>query len=217
MDVLIHPKVTLKTLVICSPFILITVNHLVARFFTPFLGGWTFIPVILSMWTMCLFFIFQVEDWQSMQRWLKPTQKGWGWVLLTMAIGFLPLSLFLEHWALLAHWTIGLPFVILAVVNPWIEEFYWRGLLLDYTKSWPNWLAVLYSSALFGINHPLAFGVFSDLNSGYTVMLSTFIMGIIWGFTYQKTNSLRWIIFAHFLVDVFNMSVPAMLDMFTVG
>jgi membrane protease YdiL (CAAX protease family) len=103
-----------------------------------------------------------------------------------------------------------------ALINPWIEEFYWRGLLLDFTKNWSYWASVLYSGFLFSINHA-AFGINSKLNSGVEIVLSTLIMGIVWGFVYKKTNSLRWTILAHFLVDFLGLSVPAFLDLWEKG
>ena len=106
--------------------------------------------------------------------------------------------------------------ITLALINPWIEEFYWRGLLLNYTKDWLNWFAVLYSSALFALNHA-AFGINSELNSGFEIVVSTFIMGVVWAWVYKKTQSLRWVIFAHFLVDFLGLSVPAFLDLWEKG
>ncbi|MFT4741855.1 MAG: membrane protease YdiL (CAAX protease family) [Marivirga sp.] len=80
-------------------------------------------------------------------------------------------------------WQVSLPWILLATINPWLEEFYWRGLVMDYTKNWPNWTAVLFTSLLFALNHAV-FGVNSELNNGLTVIISTFIMGIIWGLAY---------------------------------
>jgi len=126
------------------------------------------------------------------------------------------LPLFIFHSDTLADWPIWLPWIILALINPWIEEFYWRGLLLDFTKSWSNWTSVLYTGSLFAINHA-AFGINSELNNGFEIIVSTLIMGIVWGFVYKKTKSLRWTIFAHFLVDFLGLSAAAFLDLWEKG
>jgi membrane protease YdiL (CAAX protease family) len=153
---------------------------------------------------------------ESIKKWLaKPTGKI-GWAFLAIVTGLIPLPLFILHYNTLSDWKVFLPWIILALINPWIEEFYWRGLLLDYTKSWSNWTSVLYSSVLFAINHA-AFGINSKLNSGFEIVLSTLIMGIVWGFVYKKTNSLRWTILAHFLVDFLGLSVSAFLDLWEKG
>ncbi|WP_394330732.1 CPBP family glutamic-type intramembrane protease [Lacinutrix jangbogonensis] len=38
------------------------------------------------------------------------------------------------HYQTLGNWYIWLPWIVLTLINPWIEEFYWRGLLFEYTK-----------------------------------------------------------------------------------
>jgi membrane protease YdiL (CAAX protease family) len=57
----------------------------------------------------------------------------------------------------------------------------------------------------------------SELNQGLTVIAVTFIMGVVWGLVYKKTFSLRWVIFAHFLIDIFNLSAASFLDLYDKG
>ncbi|MBD3903325.1 CPBP family intramembrane metalloprotease [Chryseobacterium sp. C-2] len=106
-----------------------------------------------------------------------------------------------------------MPWILIALINPWMEEFYWRGLLTDHTKKWNGLFSILFSSILFSLNH-LVFGIHSELFRGYEVLLSTFVMGMVWAITYKKTNSLRWVILSHFLVDFLNLSVPSFLDLY---
>lgn len=205
-----------KRIVILSPFLIIGVNLGAAYAFGHFIGKWAFIPMIAIGWMLWLFLILKFGGTTSIKSWLqKSTGKTWR-SFLAVFVGFIPLPLFLGHSDTLSEWTVWLPWITLALINPWIEEFYWRGLLLDYTKNWSNWIAVLYSSLLFSLNH-IAFGINSKLNSGFEILISTLIMGIVWGFVYQKTKSLRWIIFAHFLVDFFGLSASAFLDLFEKG
>ena len=200
-------------IIILSPFIIIAVNLLVAYVFGQAIGKWAFIPMILMGWLTWSFFILKYAGFESIKTWLqKPRGTGW-WILAAILVGSLPLPLFLFHSSTLADWTIWLPWALIALINPWIEEFYWRGLLLDHTKNWSNGAAILYSSALFAINHA-AFGINSELNSGYHVVLSTLIMGVIWAVIYMKTKSLRWAILSHFLVDFFNLSAASFLDLY---
>ncbi|WP_433896373.1 CPBP family glutamic-type intramembrane protease [Sphingobacterium mizutaii] len=85
----------------------------------------------------------------------------------------------------MADWTIWLPWILLALINPFLEEFYWRGLLMDSTKTWNRALAILFTSVVFSVNHGV-FGINSELFRGYEVIFSTFIMGLIWAITYKK-------------------------------
>jgi membrane protease YdiL (CAAX protease family) len=207
---------TNKRIVILSPFLIISVNFGIAYVFGHLIGKWAFIPMISTGWILWLFFILKFGGTDSIKKWVsKPSRKKW-WALLAVLVGLVPLPLFIFHSNTLSDWTIWLPWITLALINPWIEEFYWRGLLLDFTNNWSNWTSVLYSSFLFAINHA-AFGINSELNSGFEIVLSTLIMGIVWGFVYKKTRSLRWTIFAHFLVDFFGLSAPAFLDLWTKG
>ncbi len=203
-------------IVIASPFLIIAVNLGVALFFGSRIGKWAFIPIILIEWSLFLFFIYNFTDKEKRKSWLQKATGVFRWNLLALFMGFLPLPLFLMHYATLSIWTVWLPWILLALINPWIEEFYWRGLLLDYTKSRSSWGGIIFSSSLFAMNHAV-FGVNSELNRGWEIVLSTFIMGLVWALVYKKTKSLRWIIFAHFLVDFFNLSAASFLDLYKKG
>ena len=208
---------TKKRLIILSPVVIIGVDHLVARVAGHFWGAWAFVPVVLVAWCMSVFFIFWGGGFPSIRKWLKKPEGSFGWAILALSVSLVTLPMFLLHWRLLAPWFIWLPWILIALINPWIEEFYWRGLLLDHTNRWPGWLAIVFSSAVFAINHPMAFGVNSVLNRGGTILVSTFIMGLIWAVVYRKTRSLWWPILGHFLTDLFCLSVPAFLNLFHAG
>lgn len=209
-------NLTKKNIVLASPFLIIAINFGVAYLFGKFIGKWAFIPIILIEWCLFLYFIFQYAGKESIEKWLKKPKGSSGWNILALFIGLLPLPLFLLYYETLGTWKIWLPWILLALINPWIEEFYWRGLLLNYTKNWSNWTAIFFTSTVFALNHAV-FGVNSELNRGLTIIISTFIMGLIWGLVYKKTNSLRWIILAHFLVDFFNLSAASFLDLYEKG
>lgn len=209
-------KLTKKEIVVASPFLIIAVNFGIAFLFGSIIGKWAFIPVILIEWTLFLFFIFKFTEKTTRKNWLQKSKGSFGWNLFAVFIGLLPLPLFLLHYETLNIWQVWLPWILLALINPWLEEFYWRGLLLEYTKNWSNWIAILFTSSLFALNHAV-FGVNSVLNSGITVIISTLIMGVVWALVYKKTNSLRWIILAHFLVDFLNLSAASFLDLYEKG
>jgi len=209
-------NLTKKQIVLASPFLVIAINFGIAFLFGNIIGKWAFIPIILIEWCLFLLFILRYTEKETRKKWLQKSKGSFGWNILALFIGILPLPLFLMHYETLDIWQVWLPWILLALINPWLEEFYWRGLLLDYTKNWSNWIAIIFTSLVFALNHAV-FGVYSELNSGITVIISTLIMGIIWGLVYKKTVSLRWIILAHFLVDFFNLSAASFLDLFEKG
>lgn len=209
-------NLTKKNIVLASPFLIIAVNFGVAYSFGKIIGKWAFIPIILIEWCLFAYFILRFGGKESIKKWLGKSKGSIGWNILALLIGILPLPLFLLHYETLSTWYVWVPWILLALLNPWLEEFYWRGLLLDYTKNWSNWTAILFTSLVFALNHAV-FGVNSELNSGLTVVISTFVMGLIWGLVYKKTYSLRWVILAHFLVDLFNLSAASFLDLYEKG
>jgi uncharacterized protein len=203
-------------MVYLSPFIIITVNCLVAILFGKIIGKWAFIPIIFIEWCLFLFFIKKYSGPNQIKKWLSKPKENLGWLALSLLIGILPIPLFLQHYDLLTTWEIILPWILIAILNPFFEEFYWRGLLTDYTSKWNNWLSISIMSILFALNH-FVFAINSDLFKGLPVFISTLIMGVIWAVVYKKTKSLRWTIFSHFLVDFLNLSVPSFLDMYKQG
>ena len=209
-------NLTKKQIVLGSPFLIIAINFGIAFLFGNIIGEWAFIPIILIEWCFFLFFILKYTEKETRKKWLQKSKGSFIWNILALFIGLLPLPLFLLHYETLGIWKVWLPWLLLALINPWLEEFYWRGLLLDYVNEWSNWIAIIFTSLVFALNHSV-FGVNSELNSGITVIISTFIMGIIWGLVYKKTDSLRWIILAHFLVDFFNLSAASFLDLYEKG
>jgi len=203
-----------KHVVLASPFLIILVSFGNAHLFGQIIGKWAFIPIILIQWCLWLFFTFKYAGKEQIVQWLRKSKGAFAWNILALFTGLIPLPLFLMHYETLAVWQVWVPWILLALINPWIEEFYWRGLLLEYTQNWSKWIAVVFTSLMFAISHSV-FGVNSELNKGITVMVSTLIMGLIWAWVYKKTFSLRWVIFAHFLVDIFNLSSASFLDLYS--
>ena len=202
-----------RAVVLLSPWIIIAINFITAYVAGDLIGKWAFVPIILIEWCLFMAVVLWAGGAQTIKKWLQPPRKKRLYLILALLSGCIPLPIFLMHYELLQPLQIWLPWLILALVNPWIEEFYWRGILLECTTHWRFWQAALFSSFLFALNH-LVFGVNSELNQGLTVFASTFVMGLIWAFIFKKTGSLRWVILAHFLVDVFNLSVPSFLDLY---
>lgn len=207
-------NVTRQRIILLSPLGIIAIGHLTARLAGIFLGVWAWLPLQLTLWSMFAGLIAWGGGREAIQRWLRPPQGAWGWSALAVMVGMLPLQLFLQNWKLFDSFGLVLLSLPLIVINPFLEEGYWRGLLLDQTQAWPGWLGILYSSFFFAIDHPLTFGVFSIANRHPATTISTFIMGAAWAIVYKKTGSLRWLIFGHLLVDMFNLSVLALLNIF---
>ena len=201
-----------QRLVLLSPLVIIGVGHLTARLAGGVVGIWAWLPMIVVVWGMFGFMIAWGGGGEAVRRWLQVPQGGWGWTVLAIVVGLIPAGVFILGCKLFPSAWIVLAWLLFALINPLLEEGYWRGLLLDNTTNWPGWLGLLYSSFFFAINHPLTVGVYSIANRHPAVFISTFIMGVAWAVVYRKTHSLRWTILAHMLADLLNLSILAFLN-----
>jgi hypothetical protein len=200
---------TRRIWILLSPFVILLAGHLTARFGMLRLGTAVWIPLSILFCALFAGLVWWGGGMPAVRRWIAPASSGPWWTFLAIAIGCVPLTVFLAGWNLFpAPWMV-FAWLLFAVVNGPLEEFYWRGLLLDATSGWPPGLGVLFTSVLFAVNHPLSHGQFSIANRHPAVLISTFAMGLIWALTYRKTRSLRWPIFAHILTDLLGLSVLA--------
>ena len=201
-----------RKLVLVSPALIIVIARITAYAGKHFLGSNAWIPTILIFWFLFAFMIFWGTRRETIRGWLQASQGSWGWALLAVSAGLIPLGIFLLNWQLFPSIWFVLGWLLFALVNPVLEEGYWRGLLLDATSNWPGWLGVLYSSFFFAINHILTLGVFSIANHHPATFVSTFIMGLTWAVVYRRTQSLRWVIFGHLVTDLLNLSVLSFVN-----
>jgi membrane protease YdiL (CAAX protease family) len=202
-----------KRLILFSPLIIIGLGHLTARVAGHWLGAWAWLPLTIVFWTTLALFIAVGGGRETVRSWLGKPRGSWGWLLLAIVVGFIPFMVFLQNWRLLAPVWIWLPWLLFALINPWLEEGYWRGLLLDAAAEWKPWLSVLYTSAVYAASHPLMWGVNSFANREWVTFASTFVMGVCWAIIYRRTGSLRYAVFSHVLVDLFNLSVAIFLNL----
>lgn len=161
--------------IIFSPFVILAIGFLIAKVTGTFLGIWAWIPIALSMWSMFVIVIAWSGGATTISQWLGKPGSSAGWSVLALAVGLIPLPLFLQNWQLFTSPGLILAWLIFALINAPLEEFYWRGTLTDVTTHWPGWASVLYSSFFFAINHPLSYGVYSSANRHPATVISTLL------------------------------------------
>lgn len=210
----IHTSKSRRWFILLSPFVIIVLGRLTAMLAGRALGLWAWVPIILVSWGLFALLIRIGGSKASLRSWAGPPRGAWGWSALALLVALIPFPLFLLHWRLLAPIWIWLPWLVFALINPFLEEGYWRGVLSDATSGWPGWISVLFSSSLFALAHPLTLGVTSIANRHPATVISTFLMGVAWAIAYRKTGSLRFPVLAHILVDLFNLSVAAFLNIY---
>ncbi|TCL57243.1 hypothetical protein EDD76_109105 [Kineothrix alysoides] len=195
-----------------TPLFIILIGLLTALLFNYYIGAWAFIPLALVYW-VALGIFAKVDKISLKGAFVKSGQHRcfnilayipcifcivafvWGLQFIT----FNPLYIILS--------------VIFVIVNPVMEELFWRQYLLEQLK-WKNWVKIIYSTILFSLSHPLMWGIFSVTIRSKVMVMPLLIMGILWGSVYLKTKTLRHCIIAHSLVDVLNLSVWVFLNIY---
>lgn len=103
-----------------------------------------------------------------------------------------------------APWALILVAIPAASINGICEELLWRGL---YVSVFPDniWLAILYPAIGFALWHLAPMQIFSDGNK-ITFVLSTFFLGLAYGWIAYKTGSAKWTAISHSLNGILALS-----------
>lgn len=201
-----------------TPVAIILLGIIVGRFFFIFMKNWAWIPVVVFYWSAVGLVIYL--DYKK--RGKKPADyfKGFRFkfsaVILSLIVGLIPLPIFLKYFYLFDTGYLIFLWILFALVNPFFEEIFWRGYMLDHSPKIPFWIKAIVSSLIFAVGHPLTWGLFSFSMLTPEMLISVFIMGIVWSFAYRKSNTLLLPYFSHFLVDLLSCSVLAFLNILPV-
>jgi len=193
-----------------SPIFLIIICSIFAFLFNKIMGEWVFIPTFILYWGLSFFVTYNLAGVSNIKNWLKKPTGNKGWLVLSIVVGFIPFTILLTnlHIITVPLFLLSIPFVLL---NPFFEELYWRGFMLDHSFS-SKTTSSIYSSIFFILSHLFIWGVFSYGNRNFFLIGSLAIMSAVWCVVRVKTKSLWWCIFSHFLVNIFNLLVFVMLN-----
>jgi membrane protease YdiL (CAAX protease family) len=102
-----------------------------------------------------------------------------------------------------------------ATINGLCEELLWRGV---YIRAFPNnvWLAIIFPAIGFLLWHLVPQQIYSDGNK-LAFVLSTFFLGLAYGFIAYQTGSAKWTAISHSLNGVLALSgmiAPSILTLF---
>lgn len=203
-----------RRLAALSPVLMIGICFLVQHAAGSLLGAWAWVPTMLVFWTLIAIAVKWLAGARAVARWLQPAQGSMFWAVLGIGVGLLSLHGFLSHWQILHDPLILAFWLAFALINPWFEEAYWRGLLMDATASWGAFLSISYSAAWFALSHPLIWGVHSTAMRQWPVILALLSVGAVWALVYRRTRSLRWTIAGHILANLLGLAVPVLLNMY---
>jgi uncharacterized protein len=196
-----------------SPFALVAVCRVAQFVAAPIGGEWASLLTMVLFWACIGGLILWMGGLDPVRRWLRPAQGAWGWRLLALAVGLLSLPGFLKHWHVLRSPSILFLWLAFALINPWFEEGYWRGVLLDTTERFGSALSIGYSATWFAISHPLIWGVHSTALRHWVIVPALAVIGAVWALAYRRSGSLRWPIAGHMCANIFGLSAPVLLNL----
>lgn len=201
-----------------TPLAVILLGVIVGRLFFISLKNHAWIPVVLFYWTAIGLVIFL--DYKKNGNKLSDYFKGFRFklstVILSLLVGLIPLPVFLKSFYLFDSGYLIVLWILVAIINPFFEEVFWRGYMLKSFPKIPFWIKAIVSSFLFAVAHPLTWGIFSANMLTVEMFISVFIMGIVWSYVYRKSESLILPCLSHSLVDLLSCSVLAFLNMLPV-
>jgi CAAX protease family protein len=199
--------------VLLSPILVISLGSGVQHAAGSTLGAWSWLPTMLVFWCSIAGVIgWSRRDRPTMVWFAQPRGRVW-WSVLAVGVGLVSLREFASGWRSLESPGVLFLWLAFGLVNPWFEESYWRGLLIDATGGWKA-LGVIYSSLAFAASHPLIWGVHSGALRHPAAVVGLGLAGAVWGMAYWRTGSLRWTIVGHSCANLFGLSVPVLLNLY---
>ena len=196
-----------------SPFLVIATCHLVATWSVPKLGIWAWVPLQVAYWSV-LALICCSSGHLSIVSSAYRRSTTWSWWAINVIAGLIPLPILLRNTSLLRMHSLVAYWLLIAVLNPFFEEAYWRGLLGSLTAGWTTVMSLAYTSLFFALAHPLLWGVFSIGNRSWQTFAALIVMGAVWSGTFRQTHSLQAVTLSHCLVDVGNMTVWVFMNLY---
>lgn len=197
-----------------SPVLLVAVCALMQVLAGQVIGVWAWVPTMLCFWFMIAWLLRKFSGLAAALDRFRPATGAFFWSALAVLAGLLSLHGFLNHWTLLTSPTLIIAWLAFALINPWFEESYWRGLLMDASASWGTLASLLYSSVWFAASHPLIWGIHSVPLRKIEAVGALFFVGLIWGLAYQRTRSLRWCVAGHLLANLFGLAALVLLNLY---
>lgn len=199
----------LQLKIIISVVLLLLAGHILAINVTSNKQtAWMYITAFYGAWLITsILFLVSVQD---LKKAFSPTKNGQWNLLFVPVIALVVFFIFIPNIHLL-RWNYWLLLnTIICLVNPFLEEIYWRGLVSKVGNRPLH--SFLLSSVGFAASHPLLFGVVSPGVRGWVGFGGTFLVGALFWLCYYKTKSLWGCVINHFLIDVAGMAVFILAD-----
>lgn len=112
------------------------------------------------------------------------------------------LRILLLEWGFSGPGEIGLVFVLL-ILNPVLEELYWRGYMYEKLRSnGTAGYAILMSASFYTLYHIISVLHLFEIGYSFVAVIPVFAAGLFWGMIREKTGSISAAIISHLLSDL---------------
>ena len=179
------------------------------------LGVWSWVATILVFWAAIAGLVWLVCGGEAFRRWWRRPTGGLLWCSLALLGSLLLLPGFIGHWRVLLEPNVFVPWLLFSLINPFFEEAYWRGLLLDATRDWPGALSVGHSATWFAVSHPLIWGVHSAALRDWAVVPVLVGVGVVWAMAFRRSGSLWCSVGGHICTNLLGLTVPVLLNLYS--
>lgn len=200
------------------PIAIIVLGNITVNLLHSALTVYTFIPGVIVYWaaTIAIVCLDAQQRNISIFSYLKGTRIKVYLVVLSLLVGLIPLPIFILYLKNLNTTFLIIVWIAVAIINPFFEEIFWRGYMLEHRAKMPFIAKALYSTLLFTLSHVFIWGVISQVMLTKELIISVFVMGLAWAFIYHKSRSIVLPYFSHMLVDILNLSVLAFMNLLPV-
>lgn len=202
------------------PFGLLFSTRVVYQFSAGLLGkeagyllGFTFYWLF---WCLLVpWFVFRKAGLSSLLTDRKPlfTRENWLAALLWVTVSVVSFFMYGQDF-LRAPWALIVLAIPLASLNGFCEEILWRGMYVHLFPRNP-WLGILYPAVGFALWH-LAPQVIFPVENIPGFVLSTFFLGLAYGYVAYRTGSAKWTAISHSLSGILALSgylAPSLIEL----
>lgn len=197
------------------PVVIILIGLTFSVIFKQLIGAMGWIPLVLVYWITILVVVYRDSRkiGKSIFNYFQLIKFKWYLFFIALIIGFITFPIFIWSYKSLNSSFLIISWIFIAVVNPFFEELFWRGFMLEKGKNISFWIKAVISSLLFTLSHPIMWSIYSKAMLTKELVISVFIVGLAWSFIYKKSKSLILPYFSHLLVDLFSCSVLAFMNL----
>lgn len=143
------------------------------------------------------------------------SRTNWPAALLFLIVTAVTLVMYLSRFVH-AAWTLVLLAIPCATIDGLCEELLWRGV---YVKSFPEnpWMGILFPALGFAVWHLSPQLIFPASGGTFLFIISTFFLGLAYGFIAYRTGSAKWTAISHSLNGILALSgmlAPSLITLF---